>query len=199
MAHLPELALADDGRCVTPLLYAPLSYRSADGQFEIKVDTSYPRQGTIDFRIRTKSSRVLQLPIPGWCRGWTLSVGDKKVSVPAENGFVKVDVPASKEMAVRLELKMVFSRKICDIGGRRYAEYAYGPLVLVRDTGFGGRLGEAISEDVRFVHQDTGYEVFARFTGIDRKGRSHVLVDYAHACRRSPDADEFEIFIPVQK
>ena len=40
---------------------------------------------------------------------------------------------------------------------------------------------------------------FARFAGKDEIGRIHTLVDYAHACRRSPDSDEFEVFIPQRR
>ena len=199
MAHLPELVLADDGKCVTPLVYAPLLYRSPDGRFEMKVDTEYPRNGTVDFRINAKSVRTLRLPVPGWCREWNLSVNGQAVSEPAEKGFLEVGIPASGEMAIRLELKMEFVRKACDIGGKRYAEYSYGPLVLVRDTGFGGRLGEELPEDIRFERQPDGGKAFARFAGKDKIGRIHTLVDYAHACRRSPDSDEFEVFIPLHR
>ena len=199
MAHLPELVIADDGRQVTPLVYAPLSYRSSDGRFEMKVDTEYPRNGIVDFRTSAKSARIVRLPVPGWCREWSLSVDGHSVSAPAENGFLKIGIPASGEMAIRLELKMEFVRKACDIDGRRYAEYLYGPLVLVRDTGFGGCLGEELPEDIRFERQPDGGKVFAMFAGKDGIGRTHTLVDYAHACRRSPDSDEFEVFIPQRR
>ena len=198
MAHLPELALADDGKRVVPLIYAPLSYRSADGRFEMKVGTAYPKNGVVDFRIRSKSARTLSLPVPGWCREWKLWVNGNAVSPKAEDGFLNVGVSGNGEMALRLELKMDFVRKTCEIEGKHYAEYAYGPLVLVRDTGFGGKLGDAIPGDVQFARQDARDEAFAKFAGVDATGRSHVLVDYAHACRRSPDTDEFEVFIPVQ-
>ena len=41
--------------------------------------------------------------------------------------------------------------------------------------------------------------VFAKFTAVDSEGRTHTLVDYAHACRANPDADQFEVFIPLSE
>ena len=67
------------------------------------------------------------------------------------------------------------------------------------DAGFGGRLGEALPEDIRFERQPDGGKAFARFAGKDGGDRMHTLVDYAHACRRSPDSDEFEVFIPLHR
>ena len=205
MAHLPELLLDDDGTNVTPLVYAPLSYRADDG-LVLKIATEYPRTGRMELRAAAKVPRKLRLPIPGWCREWTLSVNgraarpfaaeaDALKRIPPE---VAVDLEPSRETIVVLDLKMEFVRKEHDIGGWRYAEYAYGPLVLVRDTGMGDKFGEPLPDNLRFerVLDAAG---FAKFTAVDGGGRVHTLVDYAHACRANPDADQFEVFLPLSE
>jgi len=198
MAHLPELVLDDDGTNVTPLVYAPLSYRSDDG-LALRVATEYPRTGRLEFRVAAKAPRKLRLPIPAWCREWTLSVDGRAVDVARDDArlpAVFVDLEPSRETTVVLDLKMDFVREEHDIGGRRYAEYAYGPLVLVRDTGLGDVRGEPLPANLRF-ERVLDSTVFAKFTAVDGEGRAHTLVDYAHACRANPEADEFEVFVPV--
>lgn len=197
MAHLPELILDDDGAVVTPLVYAPLLYRADDG-FALRIDTDYPRTGSIEVAATaTAGPRRLKLPIPAWCRDWTLRVDGKVVPAESADGFAVVDLPPSRRTAIRLDLNMRLVRKTHDIGGRPYTEFSFGPLVLVRDTGLGDSLGEALPDDLSFKRQDCGDEAFAKFAATDAGGRRHNLVDYAHACRANPDADEFEIFIPV--
>ena len=195
MAHLPELILDDDGTSVTPLVYAPLAYQANDG-FVLKISTEYPKTGHIELRVTTKVPRKLRLPIPSWCREWTLCINGEKIAPSVEGGFAFVNLKPSGDIVVQLDFKMEFVRRAHDIGGKQYAEYAYGPLVLVRDTRLGDKLGESLSTDLRFVRQDSGNDVFAKFTAVDGEGRTHVLVDYVHACRANPDTDEFEIFIP---
>ena len=199
MAHLPELILDDDGAVVTPLVYAPLLYRADDG-FALRIDTDYPRTGSIEVAATaTAGPRRLKLPIPAWCRDWTLRVDGKVVPAESADGFAVVDLPPSRKTAIRLDLKMGLVRKTHDIGGRSYAEFSFGPLVLVRDTGLGDSLGEALADDLSFERQDCGDKAFAEFAATDAGGRRHNLVDYAHACRANPDADEFEVFIPARE
>ncbi|MBQ3097792.1 MAG: glycoside hydrolase family 127 protein [Kiritimatiellae bacterium] len=195
MAHLPELVLDDDGTNVTPLVYSPLSYRSDDG-LALKISTEYPKTGHIELRAATKVPRKLRLPIPGWCREWTLCINGEKISPFVERGFALVNLGATEEILVQLDFKMEFVRKVHDIGGRRYTEYAYGPLVLVRDTGLGDRFGEPLPDNLRYERKWEG-TAFAKFTAVDGEGRTHTLVDYAHACRTNPDVDEFEVFLPL--
>ena len=195
MAHLPELVLDDNGECVTLLVYAPLTYTADDG-LVLKVSTDYPRSGRIELRIAAKKTRRLKLPVPSWCREWMISVDGRPMAVEASHGFAEIELPASRETTVLMDFKMELVRKVRDIGGKRYAEFSFGPLVLVRDTGYGDRLGDALAEDITFLRRTDGSE-FARFTACDSTGRVHTLVDYAHACRKNPGTDEFEVFIPV--
>lgn len=195
MAHLPEMLLDDDGTNVTPLVYAQFSYRADDG-LALKVVTEYPRNGRIELRAVSKTPRRLRLPIPSWCREWELGINGRRVVQPADEGFAAVDLAPSCETVVSLDFKMGLVRKTHDIDGKRHVEFAYGPLVLVRDTGLGDRLGEEIPSDLRFERQYGGESSFVKFVGADGKGRKHALVDYAHACRANPDTDEFEVFVP---
>lgn len=197
MAHLQELILDDDGINVTPLVYAPLAYQADDG-FALKVSTEYPKTGHIELLATTRVPRKLKLPIPSWCRNWTLCINGEKITPTTEDGFAIMNLEPSGEVAVQLDFKMEFVRKSHDIDGKQYAEYAYGPLVLVRDTGLGDKLGEILSTGLRFARQDSGKDVFAKFSAVDSGGRTHTLVDYAHACRANPDMDEFEVFIPTR-
>ena len=195
MAHLPELIIEDDGSAVAPLVYAPISFRAPD-DFSLEIATDYPRDGRIDIKAaRSAERRTLRLPIPAWCREWTLSVNGREVPAKANGGFAVVDLPSSGETSVNLSLKLEFTRKPCVIGGGHYSEFSYGPLVLVRDTGLGDSLGEALPDDLSFKRQECGDKAFAKFAATDADGRSHNLVDYAHACRANPDADEFELFV----
>lgn len=198
MAHLPELVLSDDGADVTPLVYAPLTYRADDG-LVLKVSTKCPMGVGVEMRATANVPRRLRLPIPGWCREWTLVVNGEKVVRSAERGFGIVDLAPAGETVVQLDFKVELSRKVHDIGGKRYAEYAYGPLVLVRDTGLGDVLGVELPSNLHFVRQDGVTDAFVRFAATDSKGRTHRLVDYAHACRTNPDIDEFEVFIPCEQ
>ena len=198
MAHLPELVIEDDCSAVTPLVYAPLSYRAPDG-FSLEIATDYPRNGRIEIKAgKSAAMRTLRLPIPAWCREWTLRVNGKEVPAKANSGFAVVELPSSSEPFVSLGLKMEFMRKPCVIDGGRFVEFSYGPLVLTRDTGLGDSLREALPDGLSFERQDCGDEAFAKFAATDAGGRNHNLVDYAHACRANPDADEFEIFVPFR-
>ena len=198
LAHLPELVIDDDGTNVTPLVYAPLTYQS-DDSLVLKIATGYPKTGRIELRTKAIKPRKLRLPIPSWCREWELSVNGRTVDAlhdGTRNHVVEVGLVPFRETTVVLVFRMEFVRKEHDIGGRRYAEYAYGPLVLVRDTGFGDKFGEALPDNLRFERKSDG-TAFAKFEAVDGDGRTRTLVDYAHACRTDSDSDEFEVFIPL--
>ncbi len=126
-------------------------------------------------------------------------VNGKVIPAESADGFAVVDLPPSRRTAIRLDLNMRLVRKTHDIGGRPYTEFSFGPLVLVRDTGLGDSLGEALPDDLSFKRQDCGDEAFAKFAATDAGGRRHNLVDYAQSCRANPDADEFEVFIPARE
>ena len=198
LAHLPELVIDDDGTNVTPLVYAPFTYQS-DDSLVLKIATGYPKTGRIELRTKAIKPRKLRLPIPSWCREWELSVNGRTVDAlhdGTRNHVVEVGLVPFQETTVVLVFRMEFVRKEHDIGGRRYAEYAYGPLVLVRDTGFGDKLGETLPDNLRFERKSDG-TAFAKFEAVDGDGRTWTLVDYAHACRTDSDSDEFEVFIPL--
>lgn len=197
MAHLPELVIHDDGAAATPLVYAPLSYRAPDG-LSLEIATEYPKDGRIGITATAKSLRTIRLPIPPWCREWTLRVNGKEVLAKAIGGFAVVELQPLRETSLSLDLRMEFARKPCVIDGGRYSEFSYGPLVLVRDTGLGDSLGEALPDGLSFERQDCGDEAFAKFAATDGGGRRHHLVDYAHACRSNPDANAFEVFVPLR-
>ncbi|MGM9625507.1 MAG: glycoside hydrolase family 127 protein [Eubacteriales bacterium] len=138
-------------------------YFSSDAQIDgktVQVQTAYPYDGGVKITYLGKPGR-LALRIPGWCRGYTVSVGGKTVTPEIRTGYAYLSVAGGDEIMLRMEMPVRFveaNPRVWDDAGR--VAVMRGPLVYcmegvdqpdlcLRDI----RLSE--SADYRMVQDET--------------------------------------------
>lgn len=140
-------------------------YMSGDAQITLpgldvalKQRTAYPYDGSIRLETETAGTYTLALRIPGWCRSYTLTVGEDTVTEKARDGFVylkrcwKAGDTVSLTLAMPVE-RMEANANVKNLCGR--VAVTRGPLVYCAE----GIDNENIPlKDIR-IRQDTDVEI----------------------------------------
>lgn len=161
----------------------------------MKQTTGYPADGKVHFVIEnTGSDKRLKLRIPSWCRGYSVTVNGKAGDVfVGEEGYLVIDLPVGMT-EVLMDIQMTVEKKVDLIKGKKYASFQYGPLLLARDTHYGGELWEPVRKGENTVcrMEPNGQEmVHFVIDGV------HV-VDLASACKNDPERDRYSTFLCVE-
>ena len=107
-------------------------YFSSDAQIDgktVQVQTAYPYDGSVKITYLGKPGH-LALRIPGWCRGYTISVGGKSVTPEIRTGYAYLSVAGGDEIMLRMEMPVRFveaNPRVWDDAGR--VAVMRGPLV----------------------------------------------------------------------
>lgn len=93
----------------------------------VKVRTAYPFEETVRVSVTdtAEGGGVLSLRIPGWSKGYDLTVNGKRRTLPVWNGYVKLRVCAGDELQLRFRFALVPSHS--SDGG---IYYSFGPLLM---------------------------------------------------------------------
>lgn len=191
-SYLKDYLYYYDGSVLIPVLYCNSHFRAGD--ISVRQTTGYPTDGKVHFVIENAGSdKQLKLRIPGWCRECSVTVNGKagEFFVRKEN-YLVIGIPVGIT-EVLLDMQISVEKKVDAIQGKGYASFQYGPLLLARDTHYGGELWETVRE---------GENTICR---IEPKGQELVhfeidgvhVVDLASACKNDPERDRYSVFLII--
>jgi len=187
-SHIHDMLYHYDGKTIIPVIYGASTFESEG--LSVKQDTVYPKDGTINFTVKTDSERLLKLRIPSWCKAYLVSVNQKPQNLKKEDGFVTV-VLAEGETEVSLMLVTDIVAEYGEIDGKPYAAFSRGPLLLALDSNLCP--DETVFRRGCFVEEKTDENYNVRVKCGDL-----TLVDYASAGRAHPGVDTFRVWIPTE-
>lgn len=193
LSYLKDYLYSYDGRVLIPVLYCASLFQAED--ISVKQTTGYPADGKVRFAVEnTGCDRKLKLRIPGWCRGYSVTVNGRADNLFAgEEGYLVINLPVGMTEVV-LDMQMSVEKKVDAIRGKSYASFQYGPLLLSRDTHYGGEVWDPVRKGKNTVRRldPAGQElVHFEIDGV------HV-VDLAAACKNDPEKDRYSTFLCVE-
>ena len=99
-----NLMLYDDNNNIYAFAYGPctLNYNG----ISITEKTLYPFRNKVSFEINCNEEFVLNLKVPVWAKGYTVTVNGNVVNLKAEDGYVKVENKWNNGDVVEIEFKV---------------------------------------------------------------------------------------------
>jgi len=122
---------------------------------EMKIESGYPWKGEVRVRAMTAGRYALALRVPGWCRGWSVSINGERADAELDKGYIylRCDWAAGDEVLLSLEMPVTLVRANPaireDIGKLAVTR---GPLVYcLEEADNGADLHQiALSHDTQF-------------------------------------------------
>ena len=182
-SYLNDLLYRFDGETLIPMIYTSSEFSA--GGVSCTQSTSYPKSGEITFKIKSDRALTLKLRVPAWCKEYSLDTDAELCG-----GYLCVRLEAG-ESEVHLTLVRRAEITPCEIDGKSYVEVNYGPMLMARDTHFGGELWQSLSEDATFEERDGEDEAMVKLVTDGM-----ILVDFASAGGNDPENDTYTVFIP---
>lgn len=198
MSRLEDMLFTLEDNVLTPMLYTAASLE-ADG-LSVTEETAYPYGDTVCFTLTAKERRAitLRLRIPAFASRHTLTVDDREMDLPVENGYVKLPLDVyEKPKKVMLCLHTEPCVLSCEIEGKPYLTVRYGTVLLVPDSAFGYDVFDLRLKagETRFEKKELpGYRLaFETYGKADGKESKVLLADYSSAAKASPT--DYTVFI----
>jgi len=187
-SYLKEYAYTAQNGALYPMLYMPSEWRTES--LTLRQETDYPSSGRIRFVAENSGKPfALKLRIPAWCERFSLT------GAPYEkdgDGFYSLTVGEGRT-EILLDLTLTLRITHLEIEKRPYFEVSYGPLLLARDTRFGGDIADAFTPAFPALR-----EAAEGATVCFRMGDLH-LIDFASAGSHDPERDTYTVFIPEKE
>ncbi len=117
----------------------------------VRQETAYPEDGSVSFRVAVDKPTefALKLRVPGWARGFRLSVAGAPVQATATPGeWAEVRRTWQPGDMLTLSLEMPLYTVAVDAQHPRRAAVKYGPLLLAQDAEYTYPLALAPGDDV---------------------------------------------------
>lgn len=161
VSYLPQYLWHFDGEILTPMIYAPSSFR-ADG-LTVQLETQYPSQGSVCIAVDAeRPNQKLRLRIPAWCRRWTVQLNGIPAAVQMEDGWMLLALETGYS-EVLLEMEMPVRREFHTIEGKLHASFQCGPLLLSRVAHSEEALWQPVGAAALLQRKENG-EALAHFT-----------------------------------
>ena len=187
-SYLRDFLYYADSDTLIPMIYGPSEFRDRD--LYLRQETEYPAWGEISFHIENSGkTRNLQLRIPKWCREWALWVNGRACFPENREGFLSILI-TSGETDIHLNLSMKPQKEICDIEGKNYAFWHFGPLLLARVAEEEKYLWEAVRADAPLLPCPPENSLTAFEWG------GSLLKDFASAGQKKGEI--YTVYIPVR-
>ena len=100
---------------------------------KIKENTLYPFRNKVEFEINCDKQFALNLKIPGWAKGYSVSINGEESNVQAKDGFVKLDrewkTGDKAEISFKAEIEVIHIDD-SDFADKRPLAIRYGTLLF---------------------------------------------------------------------
>ena len=123
--------------------HASVYVPALDEKVSFQMYTEYPKTGCVEIWYRSKKTRkfVVEPRVPGWCRRWTLKLGEQVVLDSTSTDRPWLDRVWNPGDKICLEMEMPVVSHVLD----GHVCFTRGPIVLARDA----RWGRDIADTVR--------------------------------------------------
>lgn len=191
-------AVSEDGIVVNQYMNGTCRIERPEGKSGIRLttETEYPWHGAIRLTVapdREESFRI-RLRIPGWCRGYRVSVCGAPVRAAVANGYIGIERVWSAGDTIELELDMpvnVVRARPEVAADRGRIAFQRGPIVYCAEQADNAHLtydAFAVSPHAPFevVEQPDKLGGIRELAGADADGRRLTLVPYYAWDNREP-------------
>ncbi len=178
-----------DNDDIYPLIYTNCVHECEGGSVTEKTD--YPFGDTVSFIIGGNVRKRLRMRVPSFCKNVSVTCNGTPANVTETDGYITLENFSDGDV-LTLDFGTELAIGRAEIGGRPYASYNYGHLLLVPDSHICKNIYGAKKCDLNFVrNENTDY-------GIEFDSDDLKLVDYMSAGKKDPN-DEYTEWIAVNE
>ena len=174
---------------IYPLIYTNCVLELDNGSITEKTD--YPFGNTVSFIFSGNVRKRFRMRVPSFCSNAVVTLNGETLNVAEIDGYITLENFSDGDV-LTLDFGAELAIGRAEIGGRPYASYSYGHLLLVPDSHICKNIYGTKKCDLNFVrNENTDY-------GIEFDSDDLKLVDYMSAGKKDPN-DEYTEWIMVKE